>query len=86
MRPLKIFGREAEVTLRYYEISGMTRKPAFECPVCCGCWYNPVITAVADAAPRVYACACCGFTFVDPSRYRSRRVPYSMLPQAASSA
>ena len=63
----------------------MFSKPSFECPVCSGYRYEAI--AAADPGedpgrPR-YACSCCGFSFVDPARYRHLFVPYSTLRRPA---
>ena len=59
----------------------MFNKPSFECPVCSG--YRYEATAAADHSQdpgrQHYTCSCCGFSFMDPARYRHLFVPYSTI-------
>ena len=59
----------------------MTKRNCFACPVCNGHQYNS-LTGIGNREPTkvsVYACTCCGFTFLDPKRYRQVFTPYSTL-------
>ena len=52
---------------------------SFDCPVCSGFRYRPLAAPGRLAKGFTYVCACCGFTFVDPRRYREFLTPYSTI-------
>ena len=56
----------------------MASNPSFECPVCNGYRYYSLSPGRNEgAAVKIYECACCGFSFLDPKRYRPFITPYS---------
>ena len=56
----------------------MASKANFECPVCDSYRYEliPPLEPEERRNPS-YSCLCCGFVFMDPSRYKPKLVPYS---------
>ncbi len=63
----------------------MANNPSFECPVCRGYRYFSLSPGRHErSAVKVYECACCGFSFLDPRRYRAFLAPLSMLARDAS--
>ncbi len=63
----------------------MANHPAFECPVCRGYRYYSLSPGRNErAAVKIYECACCGFSFLDPKRYRPSVTPFSTLASATT--